>query len=168
MNDGLIDGFRHNGWSTRILLETCAPLTGEQLDAYVPGTFGSIIDTLWHIVSSEAGYCRWLTDEEPSFDRRSDEPPTIAELTRFNDEMEERWLRFLSVPFDAERTFVMPWDTGENRDVPAGVVLMQAIHHGSEHRSQIATILTQIGIVPPEWGVWEYAAATNRAPVRRA
>lgn len=167
MNDGLVDAFRHNAWATRELLAVCAGLTPDQLATGLIGTQGTISEMLWHTVSSDASYCRRLTGKEPSFDRRTDDPPSVAAMSAYNDELEGRWLAFLATPFDAERTFVIPWDDGVDRDVPAGVILAQALHHANEHRSQVATILTQIGVTPPEWGVWEFAAATGRAPVHR-
>jgi len=40
--------------------------------------------------------------------------------------------------------------------VPTSVVLLQAINHGTEHRSQAATILTQLGIEPPPMDGWNF------------
>lgn len=164
MNDGLIDSFRHNSWAMGTLLDVCNGLTDEQLQATVVGTFGTIIETLQHLVSSEASYCRRLTGDEPDWYAQAQGSPSLAELATYQEELNARWERFLSTPFDAERIFVIDWEDGYSRDVPAGVVLAQVIHHGSEHRSQVATILTSIGVTPPEWGAWEYAEATDRAP----
>lgn len=135
MNDGLIDAFRHNAWATRELLAVCRELPKAQLHATAPGTYGSGIKTLRHTVSSEAGYCARLTGEEPGWDLRAKEAPNLDELAKRIDELDARWERFLSHPFDAERTFVMPWHDGMDRDVPAGVVLVQVLHHGNEHRA---------------------------------
>ncbi len=167
MNDALIDAFRHNAWATRELLQVCAQLSDVQLQASVEGTFGTIIWTLWHTVASEAGYLTRLSGAEPAWDRHAETPPSVNLLIEFNDDLEGRWMTFLSRPFDATRSFPIEWYDGVVRDVPATIPLIQAIHHGSEHRSQVATILTQIGIEPPEWGAWEYAEHTGRAPVLR-
>ena len=168
MNDGLIDGFRHNTWATHLVLQACAGLSNAQLDTIVPGTYGSIIETLRHLVSSEGSYCRRLTGDEPEWYGNRDEEPDLAELARRVDDLATRWERFLSLPFDAERLFVIAWDDGIDRDVPAAIVLIQALHHGNEHRTQVNTTLTSIGVQSPELGVWEFAAATNRAPQRTA
>lgn len=165
MNEGLIDIFRHNAWAMGELLVVCRELTEEQLQATVVGTFGTIIETLQHIIAGEASYCRRLTGDEPDWYARAQGSPSLAELATFQDELNSRWEAFLSEPFDAERTFIIDWEDGYSRAVPAGVVLAQVPHHGSEHRSQIATILTSIGVTPPEWGAWEYAEKTGRAPV---
>lgn len=170
INEGLIDGFRHNAWASREVLAVCATLTDEQLDAEVTGTFGTIRATLRHTISAESNYYRALAGEEPAwFARvRSAEPVSVADLSAYNDELETRWLRFLADPFDADRIFVRDWNGGVQRDVPAGVILMQALHHANEHRTQVNTTLTAIGVRPPELGVWEWAEASDRAPLHRA
>jgi uncharacterized damage-inducible protein DinB len=47
---------------------------------------------------------------------------------------------------DAPRTWRMP----------VSLFLLQAINHGTEHRSQVATILTQPGFQPPKMDGWTY------------
>lgn len=168
MNDGLLDAVRHNAWASGQVLQTCRALTPAQLETTVPGTYGSIIDTLRHMISSEASYWARLSGDEPGWDRRAEDAPGLAVLAARNDELAARWEKFLALPFDAERTFAIRWHDGGIRDVPAGVVLMQAIHHGNDHRTQICTALTVLGIPAPELGLWDYAEATDRAPRRPA
>ena len=172
MNDGLIDMFEYNAWANREVLAVCRELTDEQLGASVPGVYGSIIDTLRHYIASEAGYQARLMAEEPSWDRQAGDAPDAAQLAERHEELATRWERFLELPFDAERTFVIAWHDDIDRDVPAGVVLTQAVIHAHEHRSQICTILTTIGITPPDngggFGAWDYAEVTDRAPRREA
>lgn len=163
MNDGLLDCFRHNAWATRQLLEHIATLTPEELAAESPGNYGSIYSTLWHLVRADGNYCVRLTGEQTAWARSEDARPSLEELERYVDDLEGRWLRFLAEPFDAERTFVIPWHDGRKLVVPAGVILAQAIHHANEHRAQICTTLTVLGHQPPAIGVWDFAEATNRA-----
>ena len=163
MNDGLFDLLKHNAWASRRLLTFCTPLTPAQWNATVDGTYGTIFETMRHYLSSEAGYLRRLSGEEPSWDIEALDATPADFATRI-DELDARWMRLLSTPFDAERIFVVRWKDFGARDVPAGVILAQAVHHANEHRSQIATILTQLGVTPPEWGLWDYAQNTDRAP----
>ena len=76
------------------------------------------------------------------------------------------WNRFLAQPFDAERTLVVPWNDGHDYDVPCGVILAQALHHGNEHRAHLCTVLSSLGLTPPALGLWDYAEATHRAKPR--
>ena len=166
MNDGLHDAFRHNAWATRRLLVLCVELTPTQLGATVTGVYGNPVATLWHIVAAEAGYCFRLSDQQPDWDRTAEEPPSLDELTTRAEEMAARWDAFLAEPFDAERLLVYRWKDGTHKDVPAGVVLAQALHHGNEHRGQISTVLTAIGVDPPDMGLWEFSTDTKRATPR--
>jgi uncharacterized damage-inducible protein DinB len=163
MNDGLIDAFRHNSWATREVLRVCRDLNEDQLNATAAGTYGSLIGTLWHVISSEAGYYARLSGKEPGWDRRARQAPDVDELIARNDNLAERWDAFLSSPFDAERTFVILWKDGHDYDVPAGVVLAQVLHHGNEHRAHACTVLTTIGVTTPLLGLWDWAEATGRA-----
>ncbi len=168
MNDGLIDGFRYNTWATREIIAVCESLTEDQLDATAVGAYGSIIDTLRHIIWGEVRGCVRLAGELPAWDHTVDDTPDLEELSRRVDWLEVSWDRFLTVPFDAERTFLIPWHDGFARDVPAGVMLIAVLHHAIEHRSQICTILTAIDVDPPDYGAdmspLDYAEVTNRAP----
>jgi len=48
------DAFDHHVWANHQILDVCAALTAEQLATTVPGTYGSIIDTLRHTVGTDA------------------------------------------------------------------------------------------------------------------
>ena len=57
-------------------------------------------------------------------------------------------------------------DDGYERDAPIGIRLAQALHHGTDHRSQISTILTAIGVTPPRLDAWAYGRARGRVVTR--
>ena len=86
-------------------------------------------------------------------------------MLRYNDDLAARWEHFLAELFDAERTFIMPWE-GIDRVVPAGGVLVQTLHHGNEHRTQVCITLSALSITPPQLGAREFSVATSRAPRR--
>src|SRR4051794_25677432 len=133
MNDGLLDAFRHNAWATHRLLEFCRDLTPAQLAATVTGVYGSPVATLEHLIASEASYCFRLSDQRPDWAAQTAQQPSVDELIKRATDMASRWEAFLSEPFDAERILVYRWKDGELMDVPAGIVLAQALHHGNEH-----------------------------------
>lgn len=51
--ESLVTLFSHHLWANLRLVEGCAALTAEQLDATAIGAYGSIHDTLQHIATSE-------------------------------------------------------------------------------------------------------------------
>ena len=60
MTEPLVEMFRHNSWANLRLLDGCAGLDDDVLDASVVGTAGSIRDTLAHLVNVEARYVAML------------------------------------------------------------------------------------------------------------
>lgn len=154
----LDDAFAHHIWASERLIDACADLTPEQLSTPVPGTYGSIFDTFQHLVSSDAWYLSILSSHELRADPR--DVSTLAELRPMLATLGGRWRDLLSSGPDPEMD-VAETDEGVAFHVPMGVRLAQAIHHGTDHRSQICTALTNLGIEPPDIDVWAFADATG-------
>jgi uncharacterized damage-inducible protein DinB len=162
VNGALLEAFRHNGWATKQLLATCRGLSEEQLTPSATGTYGGILATFNHLIQAEGGYGRrlagtggydWVDDEDENAD--------LDQLEIRADELEALWQQLLQLePFDAERVVFLDEGTYEAR---AGVILAQALHHGSVHREQICAILTSLGMQPPDLQAWEWGEATGRA-----
>jgi len=56
---------------------------------------------------------------------------------------------------------------GSELDAVMGVRFAQALHHGTDHRSQICTAMTSLGVEPPGIDVWEYGFVTGRVVERK-
>ena len=150
--------FRHNRWANLELLKACASLDDERLRTGVEGTYGELGRTLAHLASAEAGYA-WRFDQNPDRFRWNDDQPVppVAVLAGVLDATGRRLTELaVSTPDDHEVVYRVE---GEERRSPAWVVLGQVIDHGREHRSHVATILTQLGVEPPEMDMWAYGDA---------
>jgi uncharacterized damage-inducible protein DinB len=157
--DGLQYAFRHNSWATRQLIEACRDLTPEQLAATTPGAMGSVLQTLQHLVDTEAHRLgTLLTGRSPSWERRPDETPDLDTLAARAEENERFWIDYLATPVDADQPVRVGYG-GKMWDVTAGPILAQVVHHGSAHREQVCTILTVLGVEPPDLSGWGYAGA---------
>ena len=152
--DTLTTLFRHNRWANERILERCAGLTAEQLDATIVGAYGSIRDTLQHIVTAERSYFSRISTGQP-YRRPEDAPPlTMAEMTESVRTSGSGLIEW-APKVQAGDTVQVNWE-GAPRDVPKTILLTQAINHATEHRAQIMAILTQLGIQPPELDSWSY------------
>lgn len=154
MNDAIRFAVRHSLWANEKLIQYCAGLTREQLAWTVPGTYGTIEALLHHTVSADQGYLLTLTGSIPGEPRASTEKPgPIADLIPKVRAIREACERLLAQPFDAERVV-------ERRDTvaTAGVLIAQLVHHGSDHRAHVGTILGAHGLDANAWDldVWEY------------
>jgi len=152
--DTLTTLFSHNLWANMRLLEQCAELTSEQLDATISGTFGSIGDTLRHIVLAEQGYFSRISTGQPRHQAENDATLTIADMLESVRRTGTGFIEW-APKVSAEETVEVNWE-GTPRDVPKTIFLTQVINHATEHRAQIMAILTQLGIQPPDLDAWSY------------
>ncbi len=158
----LRDSFAHEVWANRAILSFCDQLAPEQLRATTPGAYGSIAQTIRHVLDAAAWYQHRLGLERLEWEERDEHTDDVAELDRRAHEVEARWERVFERPFDPERVIdSLPGDDPLEH-IRAGVYVAQVFNHGSEHRDQVCTILTTLGIQPPELDVWAYAYATGR------
>ena len=146
--------FRHNLRANLRNLERSAGLTSEQLDATVVGTFGSIVDTLRHIVGAEQSYFSRISTGQPHR-RPKDAPPlTMAEMTESVRTTGSGLIEW-APKVQADDSVQVDWE-GTTRDVPKTILLTQVINHATEHRAQIMAIMTQLGVQPPDLDSWSY------------
>ena len=158
MSESLVELFRHNAWANQRLFDACAGLSDAQLDATVIGTFGSIRNTLMHIVGAQERYVAALAETGPVGAIRERDPfPGIAELHDAARTSGEALIE-LAARTQSGATVTTMW-RGEGYTLPVWLLLVQAINHATEHRTQVAAILTQQGIEPPSMDGWTYHEA---------
>lgn len=158
MDELWIEAFRYNKWANLHLLDVCAKLTDEQLERTAPGTYGTIASTFHHLVGAEQRYLRRLDGGKPSTNER-DGFPGIARLRELAVDSGDRLIKAASK--------ITPDDTIEEKNddrmvrLHLGVVIIQALHHGNDHRTHICTILGYHDIPYGDMDVWAYGDATG-------
>jgi uncharacterized damage-inducible protein DinB len=156
----LHDAFDHHVWATIRVIDACLALPVEQLATAVPGTYGSILDTLRHLVGADASYVWVLSDG-----RRQEIEEAEMDLGQLRAAMEESgpaWTAVVDRDSDPEETVVRHRDDGTDSHAPRSIRLAQVLHHGTDHRSQVCTALTVLGVEPPAIDVWDFAAKDGR------
>ena len=156
----LEDAFAHHVWATVTLIDACLALPAEQLEAQAPGTFGSILETMRHTVGADASYLFALIGgARPLVDAAS---MSLAEMRTVMEADGPAWKALLAQGPDPDAIVVRHRDYGSESHAPAGIRLAQALHHGTDHRSQVCTILTILGVEPPAIDVWDFADTQGR------
>jgi uncharacterized damage-inducible protein DinB len=152
----LLTALRHNTWANIEVLRFCAALTPEQLAWTAPGTFGSIHATLQHIVGAEQGYLFTLTGGElpPAGPLPTEGLVPLDELRSRAVTSAERLERLLGSDFDATKHFRLR----RGGTATGGVLVSQYLHHGSDHRAHVGTILGARGLAGPNCDVWAYGS----------
>ncbi|MHB8459715.1 MAG: DinB family protein [Candidatus Limnocylindrales bacterium] len=155
----LTDAFAHHVWATERLIDECAALTPEQLETPAPGAYGSVIDTLRHLVSSDSWYLTFFREPTAPIDEEAQ--VGITELRTMITSNGMGWTEVLAGELDADADMVEHGD-GWDFHAPMGIRLAQVIQHGTDHRSQVCTALTSFGLTPPEIDIWSFGEATGR------
>jgi len=151
----LADAFGHHVWATLTLIDACRQLDSNQLSTAVPGTYGSILDTMRHTVGADSGYLSVLTRGRLA--RIDEDSMDLDRLRAVMVTNGPAWAALLDEHPDPAEVLTRHRDDGAATGAPIGIRLAQAIHHGTDHRSQICTALTILGIEPPDIDVWRYA-----------
>jgi uncharacterized damage-inducible protein DinB len=161
MNGALLrDAFGHHVWATLRLIDACLPLTPEQLATAVPGTYGSVIDTMRHLVDADCSYL-FVTSGQ----RHAMVDADGMDLSELRAEMQrngDAWSSLLGEDLDPALVLERHRDDGSETHAPLGIRLAQVLHHGTDHRSQICTALTTLGIEPPLIDVWDFGLDDGR------
>ena len=90
MSDALLTLYRHKTWATLRLIEYCQGIDAEHLDATIPGTYGTIRETLRHLVEAEEGYFFRVTGER-LLERMPEGPVALDELADRIRRLGPRW-----------------------------------------------------------------------------
>jgi uncharacterized damage-inducible protein DinB len=156
MSTALLELCRHSTWATLRLIRYCQDLAAEDLDATIPGTYGTIRATLRHLVESEEGDLTDLTGERA--EPLPDDPVPLDALAARIERLGPRWERFAQDGDLQEREIV----TKDGRWRVAGAVpLAGMVEHANEHRTQILSILGARGHDELRLNVWRHAIATG-------
>jgi uncharacterized damage-inducible protein DinB len=156
----LADAFEHHLWANERILDACAALSEEQLTTPVAGTYGPIIETLRHLVQADSFYL-WVASGQARALIPAQNTLSVGELRTANVDHAAAYRDLLAGDLDPDEDVV---ERGDGWDFSAkqGIRLAQIVHHGSDHRSQVATGLTALGIQPPDIDLWAYGATVGR------
>ena len=153
--------FEHHLWATEVLIDHLDRLPTEQLDASVPGTYGPIIDTLTHIIDADTRYLLRLRDPTPplAVDRVG---ISLAQLRSEMSGHRGRWDETLE-DLEAGRlhSAILGREDYPDTDPAESMLMIQAIHHGNEHRTQICSTLGALELPLPEIDGWDFWAQTR-------
>ena len=145
-------------WANGKLFDVISQLTPEQFTQPVAGSYGSIRNTLAHILSAEAG---WLSrcggpERGPSLDAA--DFPTVESLMQAWQTVEAQVRNFLATLKDEDLTFDVEFVIGgaEKRSMPLGELMQHAATHGVHHRGQVTLLLRLLGYTPGNFDILFY------------
>jgi uncharacterized damage-inducible protein DinB len=154
--------FGHHLWATTGLIDALEQLDPVHLDARIDGTYGSTMQTLTHLVDADERYLQRLTAPTLASSADGGTRP-LADLRKEMQEHGDRWAGMLDGLDRGDlHAAVIGKSDYPDTDPAEGMLLVQAIQHGNDHRTQICSTLGALGLEVPDLDGWEYWASERR------
>lgn len=155
----LIEAFRalydYNRWATERLIDAAEGLTAEQWLAPGVAGRGSIRDTLVHLISTHRSWLSWWDGSLPAdqayalvLDPAAFPDPAAVRAALADVDLAMRAFLATLQPSDLERVYSHVLPNGLHFRLPLWKMLLQVANHGTQHRSEVAAMLTGFGSSP--------------------
>lgn len=154
--------YAYNLWANHHILDFAEQLTPEELHTWDGGSYGSIHTTLVHMMDVEWSWLdeRWRGNG-PSDEMKPEDYADVAAIRTRWAEVEAELAAFVaSLTFEGEgstnRILVWVGDGGMTKRRPLWQLMLHLANHGTQHRSEIAAMLTRAGYSPGDMDITRY------------
>jgi uncharacterized damage-inducible protein DinB len=154
-------------WANRKFFDVMRQqLTPEQFVRPVAGSYGSIRNTMVHVLSAEAGWLDRCGGPRRGPRLNPDDFPTVESLVQAWARVEAQVREFLGTLNDEDLARHTEYTTerSEKRSMPLGELMQHATVHGVHHRGQVALLLRLLGHTPGNVDILFYHADRRGVP----
>jgi uncharacterized damage-inducible protein DinB len=150
--------FDYGYWANRKLFEVISQLTPEQFTQSVAGSYGSVRNTMVHVLSAEWGWLDRCGGPQRGAALSAAEFPTVASLLDRWRQVEAYVREFLKTLRDEDLSRVVEFTigAGAKQAMSLGELMHHAAIHGVHHRGQVALLLRSLGHVPGNFDILLY------------
>ncbi|HEX7491816.1 MAG TPA: hypothetical protein VF337_08960 [Candidatus Limnocylindrales bacterium] len=152
--DPISEAIEHHLWAMEKLIGHLRSLPSAASNSTAPGVYGDVMATLSHMVDADGRYLRNL-EGRPPIKTGPDDDKLLDKLGYQLELQSRRWRELMRHIADVDITLPA---RGERPELPhaTNLLLVQALHHGNDHRTEICTILTSNGFAGPDLSAWAY------------
>src|SRR5687767_1241956 len=142
--------FAYSYWANKRLFQVVSQLTPEQFAQTVAGSYGSVRNTLVHVLSAEWGWLDRCGGPQRGAPLIPDDYPTFEALIETWSKVEAYMRDFLAklTGADLDRVIDFTNPRGDKRSLTLGSLMQHSANHGVHHRGQVALLLRLLGYVP--------------------
>ena len=149
MLEGIRDLYAYSAWANARILDTAARLTPQQFTTAGDG-FDSVRDTLVHTASAQ---WLWLERWRGNAPREFWDPASFADVAALRarwEELEAATAEYVATLREPDLTRVISYVNiqGEEWAYPLWQQLLHQVNHATQHRSEVALLLTRLGYSP--------------------
>ncbi len=155
--------YDYNYWANQKIISVIQQLTPDEFIKDVAGGYGSIRNTLVHILSTEWGWLSRCGGQKRGPSLKADNYPTVDLIISDWKKVEKYILEFLSQLSDTDLTNNVEYPGKDDviRSMPVGELLHHSIIHAAHHRGQIAVLLRELGYSPGSFDILFFYAERN-------
>jgi uncharacterized damage-inducible protein DinB len=142
--------YEYNTWANERILTTAARLTNEQFVAPGSASFSSVRDTLVHTMWAQWNWLlRWRGEPNPPHFEPADYADVAAVRARWSA-IDGETRAFVARVDDTALESVCRYVNSRNEPMayPLWQQMLHQVNHGTQHRSEVAVILTEYGHSP--------------------
>lgn len=153
-------------WANKKLFQVISQLSLEQFTQPVAGSYGSIRNTMVHVLSAEWGWLDRCGGPERGPRLNPDDYPTVESLMDTWNKVEGYVREFLSKLKDEDLARNAEYSLGNSGTIsmPAGELLQHAAVHSVHHRGQVALLLRSLGYAPGNFDILFYHSEKRGVP----
>jgi uncharacterized damage-inducible protein DinB len=150
--------YDYHYWANARLLGVVSQLTPEQFTQSVAGSYGSVRNTLVHVLSAEWGWLERCGGPARGERLKPEDYPTVESLVQAWTRVEGYVRGFLSGLGDDDlaRGIEFTITGGPRYSLPLGGLMQHAAVHAVHHRGQVALLLRTLGQVPGNFDLLVY------------
>jgi uncharacterized damage-inducible protein DinB len=149
--DDVRRSYDYGYWANRKLFQVMEQMAPDQFTQAVAGSYGSIRNTMVHVMSAEWGWIERCGGPARGPQLTADDYPTVAALADAWRKVEGIVRAFLDTLRDEDLDrlveFTLPRGFG-TRIMPIGELLQHAANHAVHHRGQVVLLIRLLGYTP--------------------
>lgn len=157
--------YDYGDWANKRLFQVVARLSAEEFIRPVAGSYGSIRNTLVHVMSAEWGWLERCGGTARGARLNPEDYPTLESVVAQWANVERYVREFFSALADADLDRPIEWALGSDRNVQS---LGELMHHGAihavHHRGQVALLLRILGQTPGNFDILFYYGERRGVP----
>jgi uncharacterized damage-inducible protein DinB len=141
--------YQYHFWANERILQQTALINADDFEN-TSINYVKFRQTLAHLFHADSVWLsRWLGEPAPSFEFR-DSLLTLDQIRGFASEVRARQQAFLDglTPQDLERVVSYTTSQGVAFSEPLWPLMLHVVNHGTQHRSELALLLTILGRSP--------------------
>jgi uncharacterized damage-inducible protein DinB len=142
--------YRYGTWATGRILEEAAHLSTAEFTQDAPGGSASVRDTLVHLVWGEDLWLARMREAPSPVHPDPNDFPDLATIRSRWEDVDSAMIRFVNqlTVYDLDRYVSYVNSLDETWEYPIWQMLMHQANHATQHRSELAMMLTSYDYSP--------------------